>query len=95
MKRIVLTGCCAVALTGIAFAGEPARSSSPQSPTEQWLQLQASGKAASTIPQTQAPLERDLSMQRWLDNYQHPIPEFFDQKKGGSISGGGGSSGGN
>ncbi|NBB13247.1 DUF3613 domain-containing protein, partial [Pseudomonas sp. SLFW] len=35
----------------------------------------------------QAPIERDLTMQRWLNTYQHPIPDFYDQKKGGSVSG--------
>jgi hypothetical protein len=32
-------------------------------------------------------------MQRWLDSYQHPIPDFYEQKKGGNVSSG--SSGGN
>lgn len=90
MNISVLIGACLVTLSAAALAKEP---SSPQSPTEQWLQLQASGKAASTTPQTQVPIERDLSMQRWLNSYQHPIPDFFDQKKGGSASGGGGSGG--
>ncbi|MFY1665144.1 DUF3613 domain-containing protein [Pseudomonas sp. Pseu.R1] len=90
MKSSVFIGLCMAAFGGIALADD---ASSSNTPTEQWLQLQASGKAASTTPQPQAPIERDLSMQRWLNNYQHPIPEFFEQKKGGSVSGSGGAGG--
>lgn len=93
MKRIVLAGFCALAFSNAALAIEPGPSSATQKSTENWLQLQVSGKAASPHPQTQAPVERDLSMQRWLNNYQHPIPEFFEQNKGGSVPGGGGSGG--
>ncbi|MFJ5298357.1 DUF3613 domain-containing protein [Pseudomonas sp. NPDC088368] len=87
MKRLLLTGLCMLTLSGTAFAIEPGPSSSSQKQTEDWLQLQASGRAASPIPQPQAPIERDLTMQRWLNTYQHPIPDFYDQKKGGSVSG--------
>jgi hypothetical protein len=94
MKRFFVWG--AIALLGIhnvVLAIEPGPSSPSQQQTETWLNLQASGKAASPIPQPAAPIERDLSMQRWLDSYQHPIPEFFEQKKGGTVGSGG--SGGN
>lgn len=88
-----LIGFCLVFVTGSAAAIEPGPSSPSQKQTEAWLQLQASGKAASPVPQPSSPIERDLSMQRWLNSYQHPIPDFYEQKKGGSVSGGG--SGGN
>lgn len=87
MKGIVLIGFFAMAFTCTALAVEPGPSSAPQKQTENWLQLQASGKAASRTPQPQAPAERDLSLQRWLNSYQHPIPEFYEQKTGGSVSG--------
>ncbi|KPY81714.1 DUF3613 domain-containing protein [Pseudomonas syringae group genomosp. 7] len=54
--------------------------------TETWLQLQASGKAASPTPQSNTPLERDLSLQRWLETYQYKIPEHYEQEAGGSFS---------
>lgn len=87
MKAILFTAVCLLALTGRALAIEPGPSSPSQRQTEAWLQLQASGQARSPIPQAQAPIERDLSLQRWLNSYEHPIPEFFEQKKGGSVSG--------
>ncbi|MFK3972412.1 DUF3613 domain-containing protein [Pseudomonas sp. NPDC087358] len=93
MKRRLLSGLCVLAVTGSVSAIEPGPSSSSQKQTEAWLELQVSGKAASSLPQPASPIERDLSMQRWLDSYQHPIPDFYEQKKGGSVSGG--SSGGN
>lgn len=87
MKGALLNGLCLLALSLPAIAVEPDSSSAPQKQTEAWLQLQASGRAASSIPQPQAPIERDLSMQRWLNSYEHPIPEFFEQKKAGAVSG--------
>jgi hypothetical protein len=93
MKTLVW-GFIGLSLIGpVAQAIEPGPSSKSQQQTETWLNLQASGKAASPIPQPAAPIERDLSMQRWLDSYQHPIPEFFEEKKGRTA--GSGSSGGN
>jgi hypothetical protein len=76
-------------VTVTAAAIEPGFSSPDQKQTDAWLQLQASGKAASPVPQPSSPIERDLSMQRWLNSYQHPIPDFYEQKKGGTVSGGG------
>lgn len=93
MNRTLLTGLGVLLVSGTAAAIEPGPSSATQQQTEAWLQLQVSGKAASSIAQPSSPIERDLSMQRWLDSYQHPIPDFYEQKKGGSVSSG--SSGGN
>ena len=86
MKRELV--CIAVlSLASGAWAIEPGPSSKQQKQTEAWLQLQPSAKAASPTPQTATPAERDLSLQRWLNSYNHEIPEFFDQEKGGKISG--------
>lgn len=54
--------------------------------TENWLQLQRSGAAASATPQQATAAERELSYQRLLDSYRHPIPEYFEQDVGGSVS---------
>ncbi|NBB10747.1 DUF3613 domain-containing protein, partial [Pseudomonas sp. SLFW] len=53
MKRLLLTGLCMLTLSGTVFAIEPGPSSAAQKQTEDWLQLQASGRAASPIPQPQ------------------------------------------
>ncbi|WP_346828951.1 DUF3613 domain-containing protein [Pseudomonas abietaniphila] len=89
MNIRVLIGISLAFVAGTAAAIEPGPSSPDQKQTDAWLQLQASGKAASSVPQPSSPIERDLSMQRWLNSYQHPIPDFYEQKKGGSVSGGG------
>jgi hypothetical protein len=85
-----LIGFCVVFVTAVAAATEPGPDSPDQKQTEAWLQLQASGKAASPVPQPSSPIERDLSMQRWLNSYQHPIPDFYEQKTGGNVSSGSG-----
>ena len=54
--------------------------------TETWLGLQASGEAASTRLQEGSAQERELANKRFLDSYQHPIPEYFDQDQGGKIA---------
>ncbi|MDU8499333.1 DUF3613 domain-containing protein [Pseudomonas syringae] len=59
-----------------------------QKQTETWLQLQASGKAASPTPQINTAAERDLSLQRWLETYKYKIPEHYEQEAGGKFSGG-------
>jgi hypothetical protein len=93
MNRFIISALGLSVICGTALGIEPGPSSPSQKQTETWLNLQASGHAASLIPQAAALIERDLSMQRWLDSYQHQIPEFFEQKKGGSVSGSGGSGG--
>ncbi|MCD5994329.1 DUF3613 domain-containing protein [Pseudomonas sp. CDFA 602] len=57
-----------------------------QTQTETWLQVQARGNAASPKQQSSTPAERDLSLQRWLDTYKHPIPPFYERETGGSFS---------
>lgn len=67
-----------------AMAIESGPTPKNQQETENWLQLQVSGRAQSPIPQTATPQERELSLQRWLDSYTHPIPEYYKQDEGGS-----------
>lgn len=57
----------------------------PETQSEMWLQLQREGNAASSHVQTATPTERELSMQRLLDSYKHPIPEYFGDDDGGSF----------
>ncbi|MFA5496513.1 MAG: DUF3613 domain-containing protein [Porticoccaceae bacterium] len=52
----------------------------PVSQTELWLQVQAAGRAASNQVQQATPTERELSFQRLLESYKHPIPESFDRE---------------
>ncbi|KFE51910.1 DUF3613 domain-containing protein [Pseudomonas syringae] len=85
MKRKVVF-IALLSLAANAWAIDSGPSSKQQQQTETWLQLQPSAKAASPIPQTATPAERDLSLQRWLNSYSHEIPEFFEQEKGGKIS---------
>jgi len=69
------SGTPATAATAAPIITAPSR---PQpSLTEQWLQLQASGKAASTRTQQASAAERELANQRLLDSYSHPIPEYM------------------
>ena len=86
MKSEVVIMTCLLTIAGSAWAIDPGPSSAQQKDTEAWLQLQPSGKAASPTPQTATPVERDLSLQRWLNSYSHEIPDFYDQDKGGKMS---------
>ncbi|MGV8918223.1 MAG: DUF3613 domain-containing protein [Pseudomonas sp.] len=76
-------------VSGSVLAIDQGPSSAQQQETEVWLQLQPRGTAASNVPQTMTQAERDLSFQRWLKNYTHEIPDFYEQKKGGEVPGGG------
>ncbi|MES2868024.1 MAG: DUF3613 domain-containing protein [Pseudomonadota bacterium] len=67
-----------------AVAIEPGPSSREQQETENWLQLQVNGTVQSPVRQVATPAERERSLQRWLDSYQHPIPEFYGQDVGGT-----------
>lgn len=76
----------ALALTSCALmAATPMEPEWPESQTDMWLQLQRGGEAASRRVQTATPTERELSMQRLLDSYSHPIPEYFGEDDGGSF----------
>jgi Protein of unknown function (DUF3613) len=90
MKRAILCSACLLSLSASAWAIDQGPSSAQQQETETWLQLQPRATAASSIPQTSTQAERDLSFQRWLKNYTHDIPDFYEQKKGGSVSSGSG-----
>lgn len=86
MKAHCLIGLALLPL--MANAIEPGPSSPRQAETENWMALQLSGREASPIVQKITPAEREQAMQRWLDTSKHPIPEYFEQKQGGTSQGG-------
>ncbi|MBD8492722.1 DUF3613 domain-containing protein [Pseudomonas syringae] len=88
MNPVVLAAFCLLGACGTAWAIEPASPPAPRTQTEAWLQLQVRGEAASKTVQTATPTEREQSLQRWLDNYKHPIPEFYDQGAEGKVGSG-------
>ncbi|MFS2159802.1 DUF3613 domain-containing protein [Pseudomonas sp. Pseusp122] len=88
MQTAVIGIVSLLAMTPCAWAAE--KGDSPwQEQTQAWLQLQSQGSQASPTRQSATPVEREQSMQRWLDSYKHEIPEFFEQKKGGKTGSGG------
>ncbi|MCP2073771.1 UNVERIFIED_ORG: hypothetical protein J2Y77_003207 [Pseudomonas lini] len=86
MKSKQLMIVCMACLSTTAWAIEPGPSSAAQQGTESWMQLQIRGVVASTHLQTASATERELAMQRWLNSFNYPIPEFFDQDSGGDIT---------
>ncbi|MCU1741852.1 MULTISPECIES: DUF3613 domain-containing protein [unclassified Pseudomonas] len=85
MKRYTLCGAACLLLSFAAQAAEQELSSPYQKQTEKWLQLQVVGTQQSPAPQVATPSEREQSLQRWLDSYKHPIPDFFKQDSAGSL----------
>ncbi|WP_085724832.1 DUF3613 domain-containing protein [Pseudomonas sp. R37(2017)] len=83
-KRLLIL--CMASLSTTAWAIGPGPSSPYQQGTEQWLQLQIRGVVASPHLQTASATERDLAMQRWLNSFNYPIPEFYDQDQAGDLS---------
>jgi len=83
-KRLLIL--CMTCLSTTAWAIEPGPSSPYQQGTEQWLQLQIRGVVASTKLQTASATERDLAMQRWLNSFNYPIPQYFDQDTAGQMT---------
>ncbi|AOZ13521.1 hypothetical protein AA042_13305 [Pseudomonas lundensis] len=83
MAMTVRVGVLLVWMPLSALAIEPGPSSRYQQETENWLQVQVSGKEGSTVPQTLTPQEREQSLQRLLKSYDHEIPEYYKQESGG------------
>ncbi|WP_019933235.1 DUF3613 domain-containing protein [Oceanimonas smirnovii] len=59
----------------------------PQTQTERWLQVQREGSRASAQTQASTAAEQELASQRWLDSYQHPIPDLYEQGVEGQVGG--------
>ena len=86
---LALAGLALAVTAGPLAAGDvtaPLVAERPTSQTEMWLQLQREGSAsAEQRVQSATPAERELSMQRLLDSFTHPIPEYFAEDDGGSF----------
>lgn len=74
-KPWIVLACLAAPLS--ALAEDPPRQPRSQTATEALLQVQASNRQASSVRQVQTDKERDQAMQRWLDSYKYPIPDFY------------------
>ena len=51
-----------------------------RSPTQQWLELQRSGKSASTHPQPLSGEAMDRVHKRYLKSFEQPIPAFDERE---------------
>ncbi|WP_447894381.1 DUF3613 domain-containing protein [Vreelandella sp. GE22] len=54
---------------------------------DNWLQVQRQGHQASLTPQSLSPREQELAHRRWLDSFNHPIPERYASDTAGGFSG--------
>lgn len=81
----LLSALLLLALPLAAAAIDEGPSSAQQAQTEVWLQLQNRAQVASPIPQPATQAEREQAMQRWLNSFQHEIPEYFQQDEGGKL----------
>ena len=69
----------------IAQSNQALVADSPKLQAERWLQLQREGTQKSKFTQTATPAERELAMQRLLESYKHPIPEYYGEEDGGKF----------
>lgn len=56
---------------------EPGTTARDQQEVLTWLELQSSGRAASSNRQSATPAERDRAYQRYLKSYTREIPEYL------------------
>lgn len=86
MKQIILL--ILTVLLGISHAlakdtteiSSPSIESSELSPTQQWLELQRSGKSASSNPQPMSGEAMEKVHQRYIKSFEKPIPEFYEHE---------------
>lgn len=80
-----------MALAANAFADEPM----PPAPGSagDWLELQASGRAASPVARPLPGEIADRSYQRYAESFSKPIPDTLDREEFLSEGGGGGGGG--
>lgn len=82
MKRIILLMLSGVFSISSAMADDqpvtPAAEVREPSPTQKWLELQRSGTAASPQSQPLSGEVMDKVHKRYLKNFEHPIPEFYE-----------------
>jgi hypothetical protein len=85
MQCRLLSALLLLALPLAAAALDEGPSSPQQAQTELWLQLQNRAQVASPIRQPATQAERERAMQRWLNSFQHEIPEYYKQDEGGKL----------
>ena len=85
----ILTGLVLFMTAGFVQAASDDKASRvadlPATQTQRWLHVQREGEAVSPHVQTALPAERERAMQRLLDSFTHPIPEYFGEDDGGSF----------
>lgn len=87
MRTRILAGLLSLTAAGALHAGEeyPPLLNGPETQTQKWLQVQREGTAASPHVQSATAAERERAMQRLLDSFTHPIPDYFGEDDGGSL----------
>jgi hypothetical protein len=89
MNRIVILMLSGLFTLSAAMADEvpgqttqatPLPSQPSLSPTQQWLELQRSGKSASAQAQPFSGEVMDKVHTRYLKSFEKPIPEFFEHE---------------
>ncbi len=84
MKRIIIIMLSGFLSMHNAMADDNQSSPSPPvgeaSSTQQWLELQRSGKFASPQAQPISGEVMDKVHQRYLKSFEKPIPEFYDHE---------------
>lgn len=82
MKRFIMLALCvffgitnAMAENGQSTVPPPERELSP---TQQWLELQRSGKAASPQAQPISGEVMDKVHSRYIKSFEKPIPEYYE-----------------
>lgn len=81
IMAVIISSACLAAEAAETTQAQPREQRQVASQAESWLAIQRDGAAASNHKQVLTSAERERSYQRWLDSYQHPIPEFFEQKQ--------------
>jgi hypothetical protein len=75
-----LSAAVADEVPGQATQATPLPSQPSLSPTQQWLELQRSGKSASAQAQPFSGEVMDKVHTRYLKSFEKPIPEFFEHE---------------
>ncbi|HEU4707773.1 MAG TPA: DUF3613 domain-containing protein [Methylophilaceae bacterium] len=86
IRQVVICGLMLGLLAGLAplasaeervRADSGAEKTQQQSPVKSWLELQSSGKAASSQPQPLSGPAMDRVHERYLKSFSHPIPPYY------------------
>ncbi|WP_029147341.1 DUF3613 domain-containing protein [Methylophilus sp. 5] len=84
MKRLIILMLSGFLSMHYAMAEDmPSPPSTPAralSPTQQWLELQRSNKAASTQAQPMSGEVMDRVHKRYLKSFEKPIPEYYEHE---------------